>query len=132
MTSKDGTRMRESRAARRSSHPALRHRAWRIARCFAAWHYKPFSRRRTRMSRLKRCAIALAAATAALPQLSAAQAYPSKPLKIVSTIPLGGSGDVAVRLAASKASETFGQQILVETNGAAGGTVAARTVMKAA
>jgi tripartite-type tricarboxylate transporter receptor subunit TctC len=82
------------------------------------------------MSRLARCAFALAVAT--LPQFAAAQAYPSKPVKIVSTIPLGGSGDVAVRLAAAKASETFGQQILVETNGAAGGTVAARAVMKAA
>jgi tripartite-type tricarboxylate transporter receptor subunit TctC len=61
-----------------------------------------------------------------------AQSYPTKPVKIVSTIPLGGSGDVAVRLAAAKASETIGQQILVETNGAAGGTVAARNVMRAA
>src|SRR3954467_11001720 len=60
-----------------------------------------------------------------------AQAYPTKPVKIVSTIPLGGSGDVAVRLAAGKASENIGQQILVETNGAAGGRVAARLVAKA-
>lgn len=65
------------------------------------------------------------------PLASVAQNYPAKTVRIVSTIPQGGSGDVAVRLAASKASETFGQSIIVETNGAAGGTVAARMVKNA-
>jgi tripartite-type tricarboxylate transporter receptor subunit TctC len=78
-----------------------------------------------------RSACVLALVVAAAPA-AFAQSYPVKPVRIISTIPLGGSGDVAIRLASAKASETIGQQVLVETNGAAGGTVAARMVMKAA
>ncbi|MFM9969681.1 MAG: Bug family tripartite tricarboxylate transporter substrate binding protein [Burkholderiales bacterium] len=59
-----------------------------------------------------------------------AQAYPTKPIKIISTIPLGGSGDVAMRMAGAKMSESMGQPILIETNGAAGGLVGARTIIK--
>ena len=62
---------------------------------------------------------------------AAAQGYPTKPVRIISTIPQGGSGDVAIRMAAAKASDAMGQQLLVETNGAGGGTVAAKMVMKA-
>ena len=86
----------------------------------------------TRRSLAARCAVTALPALllAALPDIALAQAYPSKPVRILSTIPLSGSGDIAIRLAATKASETFGQTMVVETNNAAGGTVAARTVMK--
>ncbi len=60
------------------------------------------------------------------------QAYPTKPVKIISTIPLGGSGDVAIRMAAAKMTESMGQPVLIETNGAGGGQVAARMIAKAA
>ena len=60
------------------------------------------------------------------------QAYPTKPIKIISTIPLGGSGDVAMRMAAAKMTESMGQTVLVETNGAGGGLVAARMTVKVA
>src|SRR5450759_856319 len=60
------------------------------------------------------------------------QSYPTKPIKIISTIPLGGSGDVAMRMAAAKMTESMGQVVLVETNGAGGGLVAARLVVKVA
>ncbi len=59
-----------------------------------------------------------------------AQAYPTKPIKVISTIPLGGSGDVAMRMAAAKMGESMGQPVLVETNGAGGGLVGARQVLK--
>lgn len=62
---------------------------------------------------------------------AAAQSYPTRPVRILSTIPQGGSGDVALRMAAAKASESLGQQLLVETNGSGGGTVAARMVLHA-
>jgi tripartite-type tricarboxylate transporter receptor subunit TctC len=63
---------------------------------------------------------------------AAAQAYPTKPIKIISTIPLAGSGDIAIRLAGAKMADSMGQPVLIETNGAGGGTVGARTIMKAA
>ncbi len=80
-------------------------------------------------------AVALFAAAAAslvvcLPAF--AQAYPTKPIKIISTIPLGGSGDVAMRMVSAKMTESMGQVVLVETNGAGGGLVAARLVVKIA
>lgn len=78
---------------------------------------------------------ALAAAAAAGMTTGATaigQAYPTKPIKVISTIPLGGSGDVAMRMAAAKMSESMGQSVLVETNGAGGGLVGARTVLKSA
>ena len=76
----------------------------------------------------------LTAAVASLCSGGAAfgQAYPTKPIKIISTIPLGGSGDVAIRMAAVKMTESMGQTVLIETNGAGGGQVAARMVVKVA
>jgi tripartite-type tricarboxylate transporter receptor subunit TctC len=73
----------------------------------------------------------LVAAALALPAASLAQTYPTKPVRVISTIPLGGSGDVAIRLVTAKMSGTIGQTVLVETNGAAGGMVAARLVAQA-
>ena len=67
----------------------------------------------------------------AIPAAVLAQNYPTKPIKILSTIPLGGSGDVEIRLVASKITTTLGQPVVVETNGAAGGVVAARLVVQA-
>ncbi len=75
--------------------------------------------------------LSLLAAALAAPGLCIAQTWPSKPVKVISTIPLGGSGDVAIRLATSKMSANLGQALVVETNGAAGGMVAARLVVAA-
>ncbi len=80
-------------------------------------------------------AYACFAAAATLLSINAtgfAQTYPVKPIKIISTIPLGGSGDVAIRMAAAKMTESMGQSLLIETNGAGGGQVAARLVQKVA
>jgi len=76
--------------------------------------------------------IALVLACLASPIWAFGQAYPAKSIKILSTIPLGGSGDVAIRLVAAKLSAAFGQPVVVETNGAGGGVVAARMVVHAA
>jgi len=82
------------------------------------------------MKRLSRIALLLGCLAA--PGWVLAQAYPTKSIKILSTIPLGGSGDVAIRLVAAKLSGTIGQPVVVETNGAGGGVVAARMVVAAA
>ena len=74
----------------------------------------------------------LAAAAVFLPAVATAQSYPARPIKILSTIPLGGSGDVAIRMAAARMTESMGHPVLVETNGAGGGLVASRMVLKAA
>ena len=67
----------------------------------------------------------LAAATAC------AQAWPSKPILVVSTASPASSGDVALRLMAAKMSLSLGQPVIVELKTAARGAQAAQALAKA-
>ena len=69
----------------------------------------------------------LAAVPAAL-----AQAYPSKPVKLVLPFSPGGLSDIVGRLVAQKMSDALGQPVVVENIAGAGGTVAGATVARAA
>jgi tripartite-type tricarboxylate transporter receptor subunit TctC len=71
--------------------------------------------------------VALAAAAAALPAL--AQTYPSKPIRLVSPFPPGGSVDVVGRLLAAKLSESMGQQMVVDNRSGASGVIGTEIVM---
>ena len=61
-----------------------------------------------------------------------AQSYPSKPVQIISAASLGSTGDVAIRLMTPRMSAALGQQVVVDTRSAAGGSLAALPVMRAA
>jgi len=82
----------------------------------------------------RRLFVALAAVAAcaqlAAPLTASAQAFPSKPVKLVVPFPPGGSLDNAGRLLAQKLSEAWGQQVLVENKPGAGGNVGADAVAK--
>lgn len=67
-------------------------------------------------------ATAAALACAATPAL-AQDAWPSKPIKIVSPFPPGGTSDVMARLIAPPLSKELGQQVIIENIGGAGGTI---------
>jgi len=59
-----------------------------------------------------------------------AQDFPSRPIKIVVTIPPGGAPDLAARLLAERMSQTIGQNVLVENRTGANGNVAGEAVAK--
>ena len=65
----------------------------------------------------------------ALPAL-AQDNFPSKPLKIVSPFPAGGTSDVMARIVAENLTKELGQQVIVENIGGAGGTVGTLRAVK--
>src|ERR1700730_8029439 len=60
-----------------------------------------------------------------------AQAYPSKPVKIVSPYPPAGGVDVIGRLLAQAFTESLGQQFVVENRTGASGRIGTEVVAKA-
>lgn len=65
-------------------------------------------------------------------QVSQAQDFPTKPIKIVVPLPPGGSNDVLARLLGQKMSESFGQPVIVENRPGAAGNIATEFMTKAA
>jgi tripartite-type tricarboxylate transporter receptor subunit TctC len=74
--------------------------------------------------------ILLATVIALAPAIAPAQSYPTKPVRFIAPFPPGGSTDLLARLVAQKLSEAWGQQVVVENRGGAGGTVATRAIAK--
>ncbi len=77
-----------------------------------------------------RSAVALMAMAASL--AAAAQAYPSKPVRIIVPFPPGGTTDQVARIVQARFSEYLGQQILIENKGGAGGSIGASEAAKSA
>ena len=73
--------------------------------------------------------MALVAAFAAGAQ---AQSWPTKPITFLNPFPAGGGTDTFARPIAARLSELLGQQVIVENQGGAGGTVGAANVSKRA
>lgn len=71
-----------------------------------------------------------AAVVAALP--AQAQNWPSKPITFLNPFPAGGGTDTFARPIAARMSQTLGQQVIIENQGGAGGTVGAANVAKRA
>ena len=61
-----------------------------------------------------------------------AQNWPTKPVTILNPFPPGGGTDVFARPLAARLSQTLGQQVIIENQGGAGGTVGAANVAKRA
>jgi tripartite-type tricarboxylate transporter receptor subunit TctC len=71
-----------------------------------------------------------AAALPALPHIARAQAYPSRPVRIIAGFPPGGFIDTTARLIGQWLSEHFGQQFFIENRPGASGNIAAEAVVR--
>jgi len=59
-----------------------------------------------------------------------AQAYPTKPVRMIVPFPAGGATDIVGRLIAQKLAEGWGQQVIVDNRGGAGGTIGSDVAAK--
>ena len=57
--------------------------------------------------------------------------YPAKPIRFIAPFPPGGNTDLLARLIAQKLSEAWGQQVIVENRGGAGGAIGVELAAKA-
>jgi tripartite-type tricarboxylate transporter receptor subunit TctC len=73
-----------------------------------------------------------AAALPVLPRIAKAQAYPSRPVRIIVPFPAGGGVDFAARLVGQWLSERLAGQFVVENRVGAGGNIGTEAVVKAA
>ena len=77
----------------------------------------------------------LSAGVAALPALSRiarAQAYPSRPVRLIVGFPPGGGHDIAARLISPWLSERLGQQVIIENRPGANGNIGTQAAANAA
>jgi tripartite-type tricarboxylate transporter receptor subunit TctC len=74
--------------------------------------------------------VALIAAVPGWAPAAEAQAYPSKPIRIVVPFPAGGIADIYARLIGNRVAESWGQPVVVENRTGAGGNIGADLVAK--
>jgi len=86
------------------------------------------------MRMLKRASLNLSRALLALPFVAlpaAAQDYPVKPIRWIVAFSAGGPTDTIARLVSAKMTETWGQPVIIDNQGGAGGTIAANLTARA-
>ena len=97
-----------------------------VTDAFSVWSY-------LRSSAFIRGSIALLCSTLALSAAHAAEpAFPVRPIRLVVPFPPGTSTDVVARLVTQRASERFGQQIVIDNRAGASGTIGVEIVARAA
>ncbi len=62
----------------------------------------------------------------------AQQNYPTRPVRLIVTVPTGGAADLVARVVAQKLGDALGQTFVVDNRGGGGGQIATETVAKAA
>jgi tripartite-type tricarboxylate transporter receptor subunit TctC len=81
---------------------------------------------------MKLLRFAVALLSVALAQGAQAQAYPDKPVRVIVSFTPGSSTDIVGRVVMAKVSEYWGQPVVVENRGGAGGSIGSREVATSA
>jgi tripartite-type tricarboxylate transporter receptor subunit TctC len=84
------------------------------------------------MARSFLVAAMLAAMAAGLSPTIAQDRYPSRPVRIVVSLPAASSPDIRVRILADELSKTWGRPVVVENRPGGGGIISAQAVISAA
>ena len=66
-----------------------------------------------------------------VPSQAPAQAYPNKPVRLISGFQPGGGSDIVARLISDKLTEAWGRPVIVDNRSGAGGTIALGIAAKA-
>jgi tripartite-type tricarboxylate transporter receptor subunit TctC len=66
-----------------------------------------------------------------MPCIALADAYPTRPVRIVAGFPAGNASDIVARLAGQALSERLGQQFIVDNRPGAGGNIGTEFVVRA-
>src|SRR5437868_3470638 len=80
---------------------------------------------------LRLIAIGCSLAAAGVPCAVMAQAWPTKPVRIIVPYAPGGTIDITARLMMSKLSQAWGQPVVIDNRAGAAGTIGANLVAKA-
>ena len=76
--------------------------------------------------------IALAVLACVISNVAAAQAYPSRPIRMIVPFAPGGTNELLARLIGQKFQEKWGQPVIPENRPGAGGNIGADAVAKSA
>lgn len=80
---------------------------------------------------MKRIGSIMAVAMTAVALQAVAQDYPTRPVRAIIAFPPGSGTDVIGRIVTQKVSEYWGQQVVADNRGGAGGSIASAIVAKA-
>ena len=104
----------------------------RILRRAARWCVRRGTARERGCRMIAVVTAVLSIAAAGSSDANAQAGYPAKPVRYLVPFAIGGTNDIVGRIVAQKLSERFGQQVIVDNRGGAGGTLAAEVVARAA
>ena len=72
-----------------------------------------------------------AAALPAVSRIARAQTYPTRPVRIVVSLPVGSTPDIGARIIAEQLTRMWGRQVIVENRPGGGGVIGAQAVLSA-
>ncbi len=88
--------------------------------------------RRVTLARAGAALLACLAGWASLPAFAQAEAYPSRPIRLVVPFEAGGTSDTTARMVAQQLDQALGVRVLVDNRAGANGAIGAAAVAKAA